>query len=260
MRVGELVAQILERERAALRHRAGVADRLGQIAEQRRALRGRADVALGVPAERASGCIERRLQADAGERVVERLELRRGVADPAAGDHSQAAGARGVESAAVLALLGRIEVALHLGVDRLGAQRAGRGDQLVGRAGGQRDEPAAEVRELHERHPALALLAAVVAQGEQPAEVLVALAVLAQERQGAGPLDFQLGPDERAHAGVARRRMEARRAVDAAHVGQPEDRVPCLGGRGGEVLGKRGSVQEAEGAARVQLDEVSGRR
>src|SRR2546430_11194561 len=77
MRVGALIAQILERERAALRHRAGVADRLGQIAEQRRALRGRADVALGVPAERASGCIERRLQADAGERVVERLELRR---------------------------------------------------------------------------------------------------------------------------------------------------------------------------------------
>src|SRR5207244_10887576 len=66
---------------------------------------------------------------------------------------------------------------LHFRVDRLGAERAGRGDQLVGRAGGQRDEPAAEVRELHERHLALALLAAVVAQGEQAAEVLVALAV-----------------------------------------------------------------------------------
>jgi hypothetical protein len=67
--VGELVAEIAERERAPLRHRARIAHRIRNVAEQRRHFRRSANMAFAIPRQRAASRVERRLQADAGERV-----------------------------------------------------------------------------------------------------------------------------------------------------------------------------------------------
>ena len=91
MRVGELVAQVGQRECAPLRDGAGVPHRVGQVAELRGHFGGRTDVALGIAAQRPPGAVQRRLEPDAGERVVERFQPGHGVADSSSGYHAQAA-------------------------------------------------------------------------------------------------------------------------------------------------------------------------
>src|SRR5207245_4897028 len=66
------IAQVRERERAALGDAAALADGLGSVPEERRHLRRRLQVALGVGEQSAPGLVERRAEADAGEDVEER--------------------------------------------------------------------------------------------------------------------------------------------------------------------------------------------
>ena len=259
-RIGKPVIEISQRVGAALGDAPRVRDRFGEIPEEPGEVARGADVALGVAAQGAAGAVEGDAFADAGERVVERLSLRGGVVDAAACDERDAPGVPGVDAAAVLALLARVEVALHFGVEASGAQRRGQRDELRGRAGGDRDEAVAEVCQLLERNPALALLAALVAEREQPAEVLVALPVLAEERERAGAFDVQLGADDGPEPCLLRGLVKARRAVEAAHVGEAEGRVSRFGGGGGEVLGQGRGAQEGERRAGMQLDVVASHR
>src|SRR5207237_9338953 len=131
LRLGQLVAEVVERERAALGDLARGGDGVGQIAEERGHLPRRADVALGVARKQPAGFVERGFQPDAAERVEERLALRAGVADAAAGDESQSAGAGRVDAAAVFTLFLGIEVALHLRVAPVGAEVQGEKHQLL---------------------------------------------------------------------------------------------------------------------------------
>ena len=103
-------------------------------------------------------------------------------------------------------------------------------DELRGRAGGERDEALAEVCQLLERNPALALLAALVAEREQPAEVLVALPVLAEEHERAGAFDVQLGADDGPEPCLLRGLVKARRAVDPVAIEQGHRGVPVTRG------------------------------
>src|SRR5205807_3084547 len=132
----------------------------------------------------------------------ERLQPRRRMADSSSGDDPQAARARRVEPAAVLALLRRIEVALHFGVQPLGPDHARGGDQLLGRPRRQRDQPPAKIGELRESHLALTLLAPVVSGGEKAAEILVALPIFAEERERPGALRLYFGAHQRPQPGV----------------------------------------------------------
>src|SRR5438105_4301627 len=93
-----------------------------------------------------------------------------------------------------------------------------------------------------------------MADGEEAAEVLVALAVLAEEGHEAAAFDFQLGTHQRADAAALRGAVEARRSIHAAEIGDAEDLVAGFGGGVREILGKGGSAQEAERAAGVELD------
>ena len=88
--VGEAVAEVLEREREALRERLGVAQEVGPVGEERGHRRRRLEVPLGVLGQEAPGGGERPLLADAGEHVEERPALRGRVAHPVGGDRAQA--------------------------------------------------------------------------------------------------------------------------------------------------------------------------
>src|SRR5207302_3220890 len=63
------VAQVRERERAALGDAAALADGVGHVPEQRRHLRGRLQMALDVGEQPPPRLVEGRAEADAGEDV-----------------------------------------------------------------------------------------------------------------------------------------------------------------------------------------------
>ena len=252
LRFGQLVAEVVERERAALGDLARGRDGVGQIAEQRGHLPRRADVALGIAREQPAGFIERGFQADAAERVEERLSLRAGVADAAPGDRPQAPRAGGIDAAAVFALFLGIEVALHFRVEPVGSEVLGEKHQFLRRAFAERDEPLAEFGELRRLDAAFFFRGGfLVSERQEAAEVLVAAAVFTQERDAAAALDVELGADQRADALAAGAGVEARRAVETADVGDAERGVAGGGCGGGEVFGEGGGAQEGKGRAGV---------
>ena len=99
---------------------------------------------------------------------------------------------------------------------RIVHERARERAEVLGGPRAQGDEPAAQIGELRESHPAFALFAAGVAEGEEAAEVLVALAPFAKQSHQTGALDFQLRTDERTDPAPPRGAVEAGRAVHAA--------------------------------------------
>src|SRR3989454_481095 len=85
LRLGELIAEIVERVGAAVGDLARQAHRFRQIAESGGDLARRAHVPLGVAREAPARFVQRGLQADASERVEQRLSRRRCVADAGSG-------------------------------------------------------------------------------------------------------------------------------------------------------------------------------
>src|SRR5262249_36780854 len=90
--------------------------------------------------------------------------------------------------------------------------------------------------------------------GEEPAEVPVARAVLDQQPEGSRAGDRRLRADQRPHARAPGGGEETRRAVDAVPVAERERVVAERRGALDQVLGQRGAAQEAEGAATAELD------
>src|SRR5205085_9186370 len=168
-------------------------DRFRQVAEDPLPLVRGPDMALGIAGELAPRLVEGGLEPDAGERVEERLEARGGMAHSSSGDDAQGPRVGRVDAAAVLALLPGIEVALDFRVEIVVAERARERAQLLGIARAQGDEPVAQIGELRERRAALALFPAGVPEGQQAAEVLVAAAVFAEQRDDARAFDFEIG-------------------------------------------------------------------
>ena len=174
---------------------------------------------------------------------------------------------RGVP-AGVAALVGPLE----LDVERAGerarergcAVRVGDGEPVAG-AAGEADEPLGVLGDdlgARRGREQVALAPfdprAGVRVGQDPAEVLVAAAGLAEERDVArSSSERDLGAGDRAQPEVLGGVGELERAVDAVVVGERERVVAELGRAGGELLGLRGAVEERVGRVRVQLD-VSG--
>jgi len=65
--------------------------------------------------------------------------------------------------------------------------------------------------------------------------------------------EHQLGTDERPQTGLARRRMQARRPIDAVDVRQRQGRKPQLHRLLDQVLRWRGALEEREGGGRMEL-------
>src|SRR5262249_54262214 len=125
-------------------------------------------------------------------------------------------------------------------------------------AAGERMQPGRVLLEQVPRDAPFALRAAERTRRDHATEVAVALAALDQQQQPAGVLDVDLGADQRAHAGALRGLEEARRAVDAAAIGERQRVAADLRGPLDQVFRQRGAFEEAEGAAAAQLDVVRG--
>ena len=254
LRLGKLVAEIVERVGAAVGDLARQAHRFRQIAESGGDLARRAHVPLGVAREAPARFVQRGLQADASERVEQRLSRRRCMADAGAGDDAHAPSARRVDPAAVLALLPRVEVPAHFREQPLGPEVCREDHQMLRRARAQRDQALPEVGELRGHDAARFLPSFRVPEREQAAEILVSAAIFAKQRDPAAALDVDLGADQRAQALAASDGVEPRDAVEAADVREPEDAVAGSGGGVRQVFRQRGAAQERERAAGVQLD------
>jgi hypothetical protein len=189
------VADLGQRERAALGDLAGARDRGGVVGEEGLEGRGRQQRMPGVGLGEHPGGLHRGPVADAGEHVLEIAPLRAVVEDLDAGHHREAEPRRSGAQPGLLLGLSVAAVsrrqgmeAVPEGFDQGRGHRVGRGraHQQAAVAAPERQQPLRPRADLVPAHGGLALLAAPAAGGEEAAEVGVALAVLGQQHQRRG--------------------------------------------------------------------------
>jgi hypothetical protein len=90
--------------------------------------------------------------------------------------------------------------------------------------------------------------------GEQPAEVRVALARLAQEREVGAVVERDLRARDRPHAERLQRLCHLHRAVKPVVVGQRESRVAVLSRYTGELCRMRRAVKKGIGGVAMKLN------
>ena len=290
-KIGELVAEVLEGEFQPPLQAHRLRHRLRQVGEARRHLVRGMHVALGIDGEPAAGGIKRHVKAQAREDVGHGAFLRCRVGHAARGEQGQATCGREVAQECVLPLLAAAAVALHLDVDAAAAERrldprerrarrrrtgapprvphrallvAGQGDQalrvrgdfLPGRkAGTLAVVGAGRVRVILRRRLGRARRTRrELRLRDQAAEVPVARAVHRQQRQYGAVGERDFGTHPRPQPALACGAMETRCAGQRVAVEQ-RHRLQSLGGGGSGQRGRiRRAAEEAEGAARVQLD------
>ena len=167
----------------------------------------------------------------------------------------------------------------HRGRARMVARLHARGHRAVAGAARQADEPGRAALDLGQRHarllverilprppavdhlrrgvrPALARPAprVPVRGGDQPAEVGVALARLAQQREMAAVVERELGAGDRPDAERLEGVGHLHRPVQPVVVGQRERFMALLGSRSGQLQRVRGPVEERVGRVAVELD------
>ena len=201
--VGEAVAEVVEGELAPLGDAPRVGERVRAVAEQRRHLARRLEMALGVGQQAAPGGVQGGLLAQAGEHVEQRAPARQGVAHVVGGDERNAVPVRQRRQGAVESLLGRVEVALQIDVQAAGEEalqaaqdRAGAllvaaphrlGQGAVGTAR-QADQSLAAPFEILPEGAGLPLRRALLGVGQQPAQVAIAGALGDQEIETGEPV------------------------------------------------------------------------
>jgi hypothetical protein len=163
------------------------------------------------------------------------------------------------------------EAACHRRGLRVRPRLHARGHRPAARAAREADEPGRVRLELLERDarlavervlaaaalaPALARPAArgPVRRGEQAAEVRIALARLAQEREVRAVVERDLGAGDRPHAERLQRLRHLHGAVKPVVVGERERRVALLRGYSGELCRMRRPVKERVGRVAMELD------
>ncbi len=136
--------------------------------------------------------------------------------------------------------------ALELDEEAVAAERGGEqgcgvgiaDGKAVASAAGEADEAVVPLGELLQRQRRLEAVVRV-REGQQPAEIRVALGRLHQQRDVGAALERHLGAGDRPHAERLRRVRELERAVDAVVVGERERLVAELRGPDHELLGLR---------------------
>ena len=292
--VGKSVAQVREREVEALRELARAVEGLRDVREELRHLGRALEVPLALGGEDPARAVERRVVADARHHVVELLVLLARVANAVRGEERKPQASREVDECRVAPLLFAQMVPLQLDVQPPGEdpgepleQRPRRVEAALPKRprhwrlvpARRRVEPLRVRGHLLERHRRLALRLPERAGGDEPAEILVARAVLDEEREarkggrkgrpyvstlvGAGlapALQSHLRPHQRPDARRLRRFPEPRRAVDAVALDEGDGRDLEPRGLFDEVLRQRRGVQKREGRSRAHLDVLSGTR
>jgi hypothetical protein len=263
--VGEAVAEVGEREVELTREVERRLHRLRAVAEEGGHLARVLEVALALGVEEGAGLVETGAQADAGEQVEQALVVFARVAHTVGGDDRQSQARRQLAQRLVALLLAAQRVALELDREATGKETVQPFEEPPRRVGAGGVERARERtllapgqapqagRVRGERVPADAGLALGVGEragGEQAAQVLIARAVLNQEREpalaiarelhrvrlaaapalrrrggcggreGRAVVDHHLGADQRFDPRRLRRLVEARRAVHAVAVDQ----------------------------------------
>jgi hypothetical protein len=139
-----------------------------------------------------------------------------------------------------------------------GASERGCGVRVLDRepvagAAGEADEALVPLRE---QRRVEARVQALVRMGcrEEAAEVRVAARSLDEEGDVGVVGERRLGAGDGPHADGLGGVGELERAVDAVVVGKREGGIAEVGGADGELLGKRGAVEEGVGGVRVELD------
>ena len=208
---------------------------------------------------------------DAREHVEELAVLAPDEAGAVGGEQREAGALRPCPEPVVLGLLAAVQVTLELGEDVEAAvdadqpvEDAARAvDIAAGEAPGYRSLPAAGetheagrvLGEIVERCRSLALRRAHLDPGDEPAEVLVPLAVLGEERELTAVVERHLGAHQRGEAEARARAVEPRRAEHAVAIHEGDGALIEPGGLLGEGLRQGRRLEEAEGAPGVELDE-----
>jgi hypothetical protein len=223
-------------------------------------------MSLGVREQPATGLVDRRAEPDAGEDVEQRAVVRHRVPHVVRRHDRHAMRVGEVGESPRQPRAGPVAMMMHVDGEAVGEDalqpiepcRRRRGiDERAVVAAGETEEPVRVRFDLLPSDASLALLSTECAGGEQPAEVRVAGAILDEQMQHARALDDDVGPDDRAYAGLLRGLEEARRAGEAVAVRERDRVVPERRGAGDEVLGQGRAVEEGEGAPATQLDVVT---
>ena len=220
---------------------------------------------LGVGLEQAPGAVQRALEPQASERVVERLAVQRVVADAVRGEHWQPTSAREFNARAVRAFLFAEQVALQLDIHVAATEDAAHGI-LVAQVVEQRDQAGRMFLDIGPPGAAGSLCRAQVRAGEQAAEVAIARAGFHQHRQppvedrvghvlaDARLVERDLAPDQGPHTRRPGRLEEAGRAGHRIPVAQRQRLVTEVRGLAEQVLRIRGTFQKAEAGRAVKFD------
>ena len=121
-------------------------------------------------------------------------------------------------------------------------------------AAGQTDQPGSVLGQLLLGYSTLSFPGAQFHARDQAAEVLIPRARLDQKRipEALGRGDF--GADVGANAGLPRRHVKARGAVDAVAVEERHRRHVQLRAQGGQLLRQRSALEKAEGGPGMEFD------
>jgi hypothetical protein len=234
--------------------------------EQRRHLRARLEVALGVLEQRPSGSIERGLVADTGQHVEQPPAGRRGMPYVVGRDQRDLIAPGNGNERAVESFLVGIKVTLHVDVKPAGEKipQAGEGKFEIRNSKfeivspGETDEAVGVSVEVFPRRHRFTLGRAQLGLGDEPAEILIADAGGSEEiergRRVRRTGQRQFRADDGPQTGARRRLMKARCAVHAVTIAESQRRIAERRGARDEIFRQRSPGEEAEGAAGAQFD------
>ena len=247
-----LVAQLVERKRAARGDGERLRQELGRI--DLRQAHPRAQVPLGVRVKRLRAALERQAQPDRGERVLQATARAQVHVHVARGHQWQAAGVRllaqRVEPGAV------VRPAMQLHGDP-GPAAEMRGEPLPVPRQQQRQQPARGASlDVGPRKQVAAFLRAPAPGGDQCGERAIGTAVRRQQRELRAVGEAELGADDQLEAMLARREMRPHHAGERALVGERESPVAQRRCASDQFLGMRGAALEGEIRQAVQLGVV----
>ncbi len=270
--VGVAVAELLgevEGQPLGERHRPARSPRI-DIRKALCHLRRRPQHRLAIPTPLALAPVERGAAADRDEHVLEQRAARCVRMDVSRGDRLHAETLGEVAEHRVAARVAALVRPLELDEEPLPAERGGEprgGVRVVERepvsgAAGEADEPVVQLGDGVERdgrRQGLSVLPpgtarAGMGRGEDPAEVRVPLAALAEQRDVHPAFEGDLGACDRPEADVLRGVRELERAVDAVVIGEGERRIAELHRPRDELLRMRGAVEEGVRRVAVELD------
>ena len=282
------IADLGQRERAALRHLAGSRDERRLVGEQPRHLRRRLQIVLGVRLEPAAGGRQRNAVADTGDHILH-VAARRLVVQHFGGGHQRQAGAgRAGAQPRFLALFLRPPVTADQGVQAIAKRlphlcdnrrRRCAVDQQAAVATPQRDQPSRMPAQLRPGDARFTLRPPQPAGSDQAAEVGVPLPVRRQQdTRGQGGIRVgpgsggrrigdgssitygHLGTDDEAQTQLPRLPMRAHHAVDAVAVGQRQRRQTAGMRLLHQLLGMAGALEKREVALAPERNVLAGHR